>query len=188
KYTHSRAYLTAQLAILMGGRVAEELTLDEVTTGAGNDIERATDLARRMVCEWGMSELGPLAFGGGDEPVFLGRDYVQRTEFSEDTAVRIDREIERLVRGGYEAARAILDEHRDLLDLVAQDLLERESLDGCEVYRRIYEKTGSKLGPIAHPAPPDKPAPTDAEEGSKVGASSPRPVTGSQTPDLVPTR
>src|SRR5690606_8725626 len=164
------------------------LGLSSSCSRAHRDVHSLPPRRSSDLCEWGMSELGPLAFGGGDEPVFLGRDYVQRTEFSEDTAVRIDREIERLVRGGYEAARAILDEHRDLLDLVAQDLLERESLDGCEVYRRIYEKTGSKLGPIAHPAPPDKPAPTDAEEGSKVGASSPRPVTGSQTPDLVPTR
>ncbi|MGH9379054.1 MAG: ATP-dependent zinc metalloprotease FtsH [Thermoanaerobaculia bacterium] len=185
KYTHQKSYLDAQIAILMGGRVAEELSQDDITTGAGNDIERATDLARRMVCEWGMSELGPLSFGNGDEPVFLGRDYVQRNEFSEDTAVRIDREVERLVRHGYEHARQVLTEHRDLLDQVARELLERESLDGVEIYRLIYERTGRKLGPIERPQPAKTP-PAAVEEPAAEGRQKPRPVPGTPTPDPVP--
>ncbi len=86
KYTYKKQYVEAQIAILMGGRVAEELTQDDITTGAGNDIERATDMARRMVCEWGMSDLGPLAYGSKDEPVFLGREFAQRADYSQDTA------------------------------------------------------------------------------------------------------
>lgn len=187
KYTHQKGYLDAQIAILMGGRVAEELTQEDITTGAGNDIERATDLARRMVCEWGMSELGPLSFGNGDEPVFLGRDYAQRNDFSEDTAVRIDREIERLVRRGYEQARQVLTDHRDLLDQAARELLERESLDGTEIYRLIYEKTGNKLGPIERPRaqPPETPDSADGEQVSE-GKQRPRAVPGTPTPDPVP--
>ncbi len=98
KYTYKKQYVEATIAILMGGRVAEELTQDDITTGAGNDIERATEMARRMVCEWGMSELGPLAYGTKDEPVFLGRDFAQRADYSQDTANRIDHEVTRIVQ------------------------------------------------------------------------------------------
>jgi cell division protease FtsH len=135
KHNYARKYIESQIAILMGGRVAEELTQDDITTGAGNDIERVTELAHRMVCEWGMSELGPLSYGNKDEPVFLGRDFAQRADYSEDTAIRIDREVEGIVRRGYERARAILTEYRSLLDALAHELLERESLEGDEVYR-----------------------------------------------------
>src|SRR5688572_9921582 len=98
KYTYKKQYVEAQISILMGGRVAEEITQDDITTGAGNDIERATDMARRMVCEWGMSELGPLSFGSKEEPVFLGRDFSQRADYSQDTALRIDHEVSRIVQ------------------------------------------------------------------------------------------
>ena len=108
----------------MGGRIAEELTQDDVTTGAGNDIERATEMARRMVCEWGMSELGPLAYGSKDEPVFMGRDFTQRADYSEDTAIRIDQEVDRIVQAAYERAKSILIEHRPVLDKLAHELLE----------------------------------------------------------------
>ncbi|MGD2116151.1 MAG: ATP-dependent zinc metalloprotease FtsH [Acidobacteriota bacterium] len=147
KHNYRRGYVEAQIAILMGGRVAEELTQDDITTGAGNDIERATEMARRMVREWGMSQLGPLSFGGGDEPVFLGRDYVQRSDYSEDTAIRIDREVERIVTSGYEQARQVLTEHGDLLEALAKELLDRESIDGKRVYELIEEKTGEDLTP-----------------------------------------
>ena len=136
----------------MGGRVAEELTQDDITTGAGNDIERATDLARHMVCEWGMSELGPLSFGSKDEQIFLGRDFAHRSDYSEDTAIRIDREIERFVNEAYQRATIILTERRDVLERLAIDLLEYESLDGREVYQTIQEMTGEELGP-SEPAP-----------------------------------
>ncbi len=142
KYTYRKQYVEAQIAILMGGRVAEELTQEDITTGAGNDIERATDVARRMVCEWGMSDLGPLSYGSKEEPVFLGRDFAQRADYSEDTALRIDREVSRIVQHGYEQATAILTAHRDVLDRLAGDLLERESLDGEEVYETIRALTG----------------------------------------------
>ena len=153
KYTYSKQYLEAQIAILMGGRVAEELTQDDITTGAGNDIERATDMARRMVCEWGMSELGPLSYGSKDEPVFLGREFAQRADYSEDTAIRIDHEVTRIVQTGYEQARAVLTQNREVLDRVAQDLLERETLDGEEVYETIRRMTGHDHAPT-RPVPP----------------------------------
>jgi cell division protease FtsH len=148
KHSYKRSYVGNQIAILMGGRVAEELTQDDITTGAGNDIVRATDLARRMVCEWGMSELGPLSFGKNDEPVFLGRDFAQRADYSEDTAIRIDREVERIVNDATERARVILTEHRAVLDLLAQQLLEIETIEGGEVYKMIEEMTGLELGPV----------------------------------------
>jgi cell division protease FtsH len=147
KYTYKRHYVEAQISILMGGRVAEELTQEDVTTGAGNDIERATDMARRMVREWGMSELGPLAFGAKDEPVFLGRDFNQRADYSEDTAIRIDREVERIVHGAYQRARSLLTENREVLGKLALELLEKESLDGKRVYELIEEITGRDLTP-----------------------------------------
>jgi cell division protease FtsH len=153
KYTYKKMYVEAQIAILMGGRVAEELTQEDITTGAGNDIERATEMARRMVCEWGMSELGPLAYGTKDEPVFLGREFAQRADYSEDTANRIDHEVTRIVQTGYEAARAILTRYREVLDRVARDLLERESLDGEEVYNTIRAMTGQDHAPT-RPVPP----------------------------------
>lgn len=181
KHNYGKRYLETRIAVLMGGRVAEELTQDDITTGASNDIERATDMARKMVCDWGMSELGPLAFGGGTEPVFLGRDYNQRTEYSESTAQRIDQEVDRKVREGYQTAQDILGEHRETLDRLAKDLLEFESLNGQEVYELIEEITGQKLGPKEEPpamsppsgpseppgvvAKPDEPVPGDAPGG-----------------------
>jgi cell division protease FtsH len=153
KYTYKKQYVQAQIAILMGGRVAEELTQDDITTGAGNDIERATDMARRMVCEWGMSDLGPLALGSKEEPVFLGRDFAQRSDYSEDTAIRIDHEVQRIVNDGYERATRILTENRAVLDRVARDLLERETLDGQEVYETIRQMTGHEPAPTRPVAP-----------------------------------
>ena len=153
KYTYRKQYVEAQIAILMGGRVAEELTQPDITTGAGNDIERATDMARRMVCEWGMSELGPLAFGNKDEPVFLGREFAQRADYSQDTAIRIDHEVQRIVNTGYERARATLTQFRSVLDKVAHDLLERETLDGDEVYNTIRTMTGRDHAPTRPVSP-----------------------------------
>jgi cell division protease FtsH len=170
KYTYKKQYVEAQISILMGGRVAEELTQDDITTGAGNDIERATEMARRMVCEWGMSELGPLAYGTKDEPVFLGRDFAQRADYSEDTAIRIDHEVSRIVQTGYESARAILTQYRAVLDQMAQDLLEHETLDGDEVYELIRQMTGREHAPT-RPVPPG--------EGLVVG--------GHQVPEAVVT-
>ncbi len=153
KYTYKKQYVEAQISILMGGRVAEELTQDDITTGAGNDIERATDMARRMVCEWGMSDLGPLAYGAKDEPVFLGREFAQRADYSQDTAIHIDREVTRIVQTAYHKATTILTDYRSVLDRVALGLLEKESLDGEEVYRIVREMTGHGPAPT-RPVPP----------------------------------
>jgi cell division protease FtsH len=160
KYTYRKQYVEAQISILMGGRVAEELTQEDITTGAGNDIERATDVARRMVCEWGMSDLGPLSYGGKEEPVFLGRDFAQRADYSEDTALRIDREVSRIVQHAYVQATAVLTEHRDVLERLAHELLERESLDGEDVYVIIREMTGHE---------PAKPRQAGPGEGLVIG-------------------
>jgi cell division protease FtsH len=167
KYTHKRRYVEAQISILMGGRVAEELTQEDITTGAGNDIERATDLARRMVCEWGMSDMGPLSFGSKEEPVFLGRDYQQRTDYSEDTAIRIDREVERIVQSSYQRARKVLSDHRDVLEELSMQLLERESLEGREVYRLIEEMTGQKLAPKEAETPVSPSAAAGGEDSAE---------------------
>jgi len=133
KHTYTREYLEAMLAVLMGGRSAEEIFLGHITTGAGNDIERATDIARNMVCEWGMSELGPLAFGKKDEAIFLGREIAQHRDYSEDTAIQIDKEVRRIVSASYERARNTLSSNRDVLERIAQALLEREVIDASEV-------------------------------------------------------
>ena len=137
KHSYSTNYLKAQLAILMAGRIAEEIFLNETTTGAGNDIERATDLARKMVCEWGMSELGPLSFGKKDEQIFLGREIAQHRDYSEETALKIDEQVHKLVDYGYTTARAIIEKHGEALQAIAEALLEREILDGAEVRQLI---------------------------------------------------
>src|SRR6202162_1745402 len=133
KHSYNKEYLQAQMAILMGGRIAEEKFMHQATTGAGNDIERATDLARKMVCEWGMSEPGPLSFGKKEEQIFLGREITQHRDYSEDTAIKIDAEVRKLVQGGYDTAVKIIEEHSEALIRVAEALLEREVLDGNEV-------------------------------------------------------
>ena len=180
KYTYRKTFVEGQIAVLMGGRVAEEITQDDITTGAGNDIERATEMARRMVCEWGMSDLGPLSLGSKEEPVFLGRDFAQRADFSEDTAIRIDREIERLVNEAYQKASSILTERRDVLERLARDLLEYESLDGRQIYEGIQEMTGEKVAPSEtpqrrRPAARDTRAEPAADEAEQSTAAGPPP-------------
>ena len=104
-----------------------------MTTGAGNDIERATDLSRKMVCEWCMSELGPLSYGKKEEQIFLGREIAQHRDYSEETAIRIDEQVKKLVQGGYDTASAVIEKHSDALVKIAEALLIREILDGNEV-------------------------------------------------------
>ncbi|MBI3811792.1 MAG: ATP-dependent metallopeptidase FtsH/Yme1/Tma family protein [Nitrospirae bacterium] len=138
RYTFPREYLYNNLAILMGGRAAEEIILNRITTGAGNDIERATDLARKMVCEWGMSEkMGPLTFGKKDEEIFLGREIATRRDYSENTAIEIDNEVKRLVMDNYDRARNILRENIKALRAIAEALLEKEVLDAPEIDKLI---------------------------------------------------
>jgi cell division protease FtsH len=140
KHSYSKDYLEAQLAILMAGRIAEERYMNHMTTGAGNDIERATDLARKMVCEWGMSELGPLSFGKKEEQIFLGREIAQHRDYSEETAIRIDEQVKKLVQTGYDTATRLIEERSDALVKIAETLLEREILDGNEVLQIIHGK------------------------------------------------
>jgi cell division protease FtsH len=133
KHNYTREYLSTQIAVMMGGRLAEEIFLSQMSTGAGNDIERATELARKMVCEWGMSSLGPLTFGKKEEQIFLGRELAQHRDFSEETAREIDAEVRRFVNTGYDSARQIIENNRDLLSTIALSLLEREVLDAGEL-------------------------------------------------------
>ena len=136
KHNYSRDYLNDRIAILLGGRIAEQIMIGEVTTGAGNDLERATEMARSMVCEWGMSDaMGPLTFGKKEEQIFLGREIAQRSDYSEDTALRIDQEIKRIVTDNYERALGVLQDCREGLQRLAEALLAREVLDGEQVKR-----------------------------------------------------
>jgi cell division protease FtsH len=158
KHSYTKAHLEGMLAVLMGGRTAEEIFLGHITTGAGNDIERATDIARNMVCEWGMSELGPLAFGKKEEAIFLGREIAQHRDFSEATAVDIDKEVKRIVSEAHEKARNIQNTHRDVLERIAQGLLEREVLDANEV-RLLIEGKALPEKPRTPPTVPPQAAP-----------------------------
>jgi cell division protease FtsH len=139
RHSYSKEFLYNNLAILMGGRVAEELVFKQITTGAGNDIERATDLARKMVCEWGMSdELGPLTFGKKDEEIFLGREIATRRDYSEEIALKIDSEVKRLVTENYERAKRILRDNMASLKALAEALLEKEVLEAAEIDQIIH--------------------------------------------------
>ena len=155
RHNYYKNYLDTQIAILMGGRIAEELFLNQMSTGAGNDIERATELARKMVCEWGMSDLGPLTFGKKEEQIFLGREIAQHRDYSEATAIQIDEEVRKMVSTGYATAKGILSENRDTLVRIAKALIEREVLDASEI-KMLVE--GDELPPI-------KPLPAKTEDG-----------------------
>jgi cell division protease FtsH len=150
KHSYSKEYLQTEITIMMGGRIAEEKYMHEMTTGAGNDIERATEIARKMVCEWGMSELGPLSFGKKEEQIFLGREIAQHRDYSEDTAIKIDAAVQKIVRSAYSEASALIEERSEALVRIAEALLEREVLDGDEVHQLIE---GRVLPPV-RPIPP----------------------------------
>jgi cell division protease FtsH len=137
RHNYTKEYLLGQISILMGGRIAEETFLGNITTGASNDIEKATELARAMVCEYGMSELGPLTFGKKEEQIFLGREIAQHRDFSEETAIRIDSEVRKIVTEQYERATRIINENRDTMVRLAEVLLEYESLDGVQIRRIV---------------------------------------------------
>jgi cell division protease FtsH len=147
KHTYPKQYLLNNITILLGGRAAEELILNEFTTGSGNDIERATNLARKMVCEWGMSDvMGPLSYGKKEEQIFLGREFAVHKDYSEETAQRIDNEITRLVSESYEKAKKLLSEHIDILNKIASELLEKEVLNTTELDDIIQQKMGERVG------------------------------------------
>jgi len=148
KHLYPREYLVNDIAIFMGGRAAEELVIGHMTTGAGNDIERATDLARRMVCEWGMSDrMGPLTFGKRDEQIFLGREIARHKDYSEQTAVEIDAEVKRIVMENYAKAKRLLEENMPALTALASSLLEKEVLDGPEIDRIVNERRPGGAAP-----------------------------------------
>ena len=180
KHNYSRDYLRDQLAILLGGRIAEELTIGNVTTGAGNDLERATELARRMVCEWGMSDaMGPLTFGKKEEQIFLGREIAQHQDYSEDTALRIDQEVKRLVTDNYGRAQEVLAAHKQQVLDMAEALLAHETLDADQVRRLVAGEPLGKVAPAQGPPPPP-PAVDEAEKEERPGfvpPMAPRPLT-----------
>jgi len=158
KHSYHKDFLESQLAILMAGRIAEEIFMHHITTGAGNDIERATDMARKMVCEWGMSDMGPMSYGKKEEQIFLGREISQHRDYSEATAIRIDEAVHRFVDEGYKRARVIIEQHNDALIRIAEALLEREVLDGAEVLQLIR---GESLAAVRNnKSDDDKPAAT----------------------------
>ncbi|MBU0514081.1 MAG: AAA family ATPase, partial [Proteobacteria bacterium] len=179
RHTYSKEYLVATLDHLMGGRAAEELVLGILTTGAGNDIERATDLARKMVCSWGMSDLGPLTFGQKEEQIFLGREIATHRDYSEQTARRIDEEVNRLVTESYQRAKSLLENERDGLNRVAEALLEVETLEAGEVLALVegqedWKKPAPPAGPEPSPTPVDSRADRRPDSGSEgVGAALP---------------
>ena len=162
KYSYTREYMKASLTILLAGRVAEELVLGSCTTGASNDLERVTERARKMVCEWGMSEeIGPLSYGKKEEQIFLGREIAQHQDYSENTAMQIDKEVKKVVLAAYAEAKELLEENRDALILVAEALLEYETLDGNEFTAVIK---GEKIHREPEVEPPDAPEPEQEEK------------------------
>jgi cell division protease FtsH len=175
KHCYHKEYLEAQLGILMGGRIAEEVFMHHITTGAGNDIERATEMARKMVCEWGMSELGPLSFGKREEQIFLGREIAQHRDYSEATAIRIDEQVKKLVQEGYNRARAIIEDKAEALERIALALLEREVLDGSEVHQLIAGETLRAF---------EKPRSVPPEDGPSQQILKPDP--GRRMPGILP--
>jgi cell division protease FtsH len=173
KYTYSKDYIEAELAVMMGGRLAEEVCIGRITTGASNDFEKATEMARRMVCEWGMSELGPTSFGRPEGEVFLGRDFARQPDYSEDTARKIDAEVNRIVMHAYNRGKKIITEYRAALEEIAVELLEKESLDGEEIYAIIKRVTGhevSKKPPTKLQPPTPAPATAEKKKEEKGGA------------------
>ena len=157
RHNYSEEYLLGQIAILMGGRIAEDAFLGSITTGASNDIERATELARAMVCEYGMSEMGPLTFGKKEEQIFLGREIAQHRDFSEETAIKIDEQVKKIITAQYERAKTIIEDNRDTMVRLAECLLERETLDGVEIRRIVAGLTLDEIEPASDPGSEDRP-------------------------------
>jgi cell division protease FtsH len=180
KYSYTKEYLDATITVMMGGRIAEELFIGRMTTGAGNDFEKATEMAHKMVCEWGMSELGPLTYGKPDQEIFLGRDFGRRADYSEATAIQIDTEVKKIVTSAYERGRRLIEDNQKAMHRIAQALLEKEVLDGEEILAIIAEETGidiSKLRKIGPPKPPILPPGTaPATAGEAPGGLVPEPA------------
>jgi len=149
KHSYTKESLLDRIAVLMGGRAAEEIIFSTMTTGAGNDIERATEMARKMVCEWGMSEkLGPVSFGKKDEQIFLGREMAMHKNFSEATAVEIDNEIRRIVDQNYARVKALLTDNVEILHRISRALVEKENLTGAEVEEIMKNEPAPEPAPV----------------------------------------
>jgi len=178
KYSHTKEYLDAMITVMMGGRIAEEKFLGHMTTGAGNDIEKATEIAHKMVCEWGMSELGPLTFGKAEGEVFLGRDFGRNQDYSEATANLIDAEVRRIITSAYNRAKGIIDENEKSMHRLARTLLEKEVLDGEEVLQLIAEETGIDIAKLRKTGPPKPPivTPPGVPSATPGGALVPEPA------------
>jgi cell division protease FtsH len=178
KYSHTKEYLDATITVMMGGRIAEEKFLGHMTTGAGNDLEKATDLARKMVCEWGMSEMGPLTFGKVDGEIFLGRDFGRTQDYSEQTANQIDSEVKKIVTTAYDRATRIIEENEKVMHRLARTLLEKEVLDGEEVLQFIAEETGADISKLRKSGPPKPPILPGTPEvaGGTIGPMVPEPA------------
>jgi cell division protease FtsH len=180
RHNYTREYLEANLAIAYGGRVAEEIFLNQMSTGAGSDIESATDLARRMVCEYGMSRLGPLTFGKKEEQIFLGREIAQHRDFSEETARQIDLEVRRLIDEAYQSAHGLVEANADAMHRIAAALLERETIDAEEV-RMLIE--GKELPPLrSNLATPSDTGGDDVQQVLKPDSRGPGYPEGSPSP------
>ena len=178
RHNYSEEYLLGQIAILMGGRIAEESFLGSITTGASNDIERATELARAMVCEYGMSEMGPLTFGKKEEQIFLGREIAQHRDFSEDTAIKIDEQVKKIVTAQYQRARNIIEENRDVMIRLSECLLERETLDAVEIRRIVAGLPLDEQAPVADPGGNDEDRPQLKEPAANPLKPILPPITG----------
>jgi cell division protease FtsH len=180
RHTYSKEYCEGVLARMLGGRAAEEVIFGQITTGAGNDIEQATVLARKMVCEWGMSdELGPLKYGKKEEMIFLGKEIAHERDYSEATQQRIDREVRRFVEEAHDRALGILRAHEDKLHLLAKGLLDREILDAAEIDRILRgEPLEPEEAPLPEPEPEPKPAAARKETPEPRGGIQPRPEPG----------
>jgi cell division protease FtsH len=178
KYSHTKEYLDATITVMMGGRIAEEKFLGHMTTGAGNDIEKATDLARKMVCEWGMSGMGPLTFGKVEGEIFLGRDFGRTQDYSEQTANQIDSEVKSIVTSAYERAKKIISDNEKAMHRLARTLLEKEVLDGEEVLQIIAEETGTDISKLRKSGPPKPPILPGTPEvaGGTIGPMVPEPA------------
>jgi cell division protease FtsH len=149
RYTHSKSFLEHTLCILFGGRIAEKIVFNEITTGAGNDLQRATDMARKMVCEWGMSdELGPLTYGKKEEQIFLGREIAQHRDFSEDTARKIDDAVKNIIMEAMVQTTSLLTEHLDILTRMAEELLEKETIVLDDIERILAELRPGQYEPV----------------------------------------
>jgi len=172
RYTYSKTFLEAQLSVLMAGRVAENLFLGKTTTGAANDFEKATEIARKMVCQYGMSDLGPLTFGERDDLVFLGKDLAMHKNFSEKTAELIDQEVKNIINRNFDRSKNILEKNKNILKKIAEALLDKEVLTSEEIDDFIKGKPAKsgkkpKKAARAKQGKPKKTAPASASASKR---------------------